>query len=78
MPGVKVTFNVKKGGGNFATKSSVDVTTDSDGRAMATLTLGPDAGVNNNLVEVNFTGNTGFPSAFIATGMAPSGRPDPH
>lgn len=71
LPGVKVTFSVKKGGGNFATKSSVVVTTDSDGRAMATLTLGPDAGVNNNLVEASFTGNTGFPSAFTATGMTP-------
>ncbi|KAF0188615.1 MAG: hypothetical protein FD165_2849, partial [Gammaproteobacteria bacterium] len=47
-----------------------------DGRVMASLTLGPDQGVNNNLVEINFTGNTGFPAVFTATGLTPGPAAD--
>lgn len=71
LPGVKVTFSVKNGSGNIAGKSTFVATTDSDGRAMANLTLGPNPGVNNNLVEVGFTGNLGYPAAFTATAMIP-------
>lgn len=71
LPGVKVTFTVKNGGGSFAGKSTFTTTTDSDGRAMAVLTLGPNAGVNNNLVEASFDGMTSYPAAFTASGMAP-------
>ena len=49
--GVPVTFTVTSGGG---TLSAASVTTDSNGRAESTLTLGPDAGTNT--VEVAVTG----------------------
>jgi glucodextranase-like protein len=71
LGGVPVTFTIKKGGGNFAGKNTLSTISDSDGRVMATLTLGPNPGINNNLVEANFVGNTGFPSTFSATGLAP-------
>jgi len=71
LSGVPVTFTVKKGGGSLAGKATVTTTSDSDGRVMATLTLGPNPGINNNLVEANFAGNTGFPASFSTTGLAP-------
>ena len=49
--GVPVTFTVTSGGGTLSTAS---VTTDSNGRAESTLTLGSDAGTNT--VEVAVTG----------------------
>ncbi len=67
IPNVPVTFTVKQGGGNINGQTSVTLNTDGDGRAQAILTLGPDAGINNNLVEASFPGNTGFPAAFTAT-----------
>lgn len=73
LAGVPVTFTVKKGGGNFGVvgKNTLVATSDSDGRVTATLTLGPDQGVSNNLVEASFPGNTGFPVAFTASGQTP-------
>lgn len=68
IPGVPVTFTMKQGGGNFNGQPSLTVNSDSDGRIQAVLTLGPDAGINNNLIEASFPGNTGFPAAFTATG----------
>ncbi len=68
IPGVPVTFTVKQGGGNINGQPSVTLNSDGDGRVEAVLTLGPDAGVNNNLLETTFPGNTGFPAAFTATG----------
>jgi Glucodextranase, domain B len=68
IPGVPVTFSVKQGGGNFAGQSSITVNSDGDGRIQAMLTLGPDQGVNNNLVEATFPENTAFPASFTATG----------
>ena len=68
IPGVPVTFTVKQGGGNINGQPSVTLNSDGDGRVEAALTLGPDAGVNNNLLEATFPGNTAFPAAFTATG----------
>ena len=67
IPGVPVTFSVKQGQGNINGQPSVVLNSDGDGRVEATLTLGPDAGVNNNLVEATFPGNTAFAAAFTAT-----------
>ena len=67
IPGVPVTFTVRQGAGNINGQTSVTMNTDGDGRVQAMLTLGPDPGVNNNLVEANFPGNTGFAAAFTAT-----------
>ena len=51
LPDVQVTFAVISGGGTLSVTS---VTTDSNGRAMSTLTLGPNPGTNS--VEVTVSG----------------------
>ena len=71
LPNVPVTFTVQKGGGSFKGQPATTVTTDSDGRAAATLTLGFQEGSSNNLVTASFPGNTGFPSSFTASGLGP-------
>jgi hypothetical protein len=71
LPGVPVTFTVMGGGGSFNGQSSFTTTTDSDGRAAATLTLGLQEGNANNLVAVNFPSNQGLPASFTASGRAP-------
>ena len=71
VPGVPVVFTVKQAGGNFAGASKTAVTSDSNGRAIAVLTLGLLEGINNNIVEANFSGNPGMPAAFAATAKAP-------
>ncbi|HEU4401486.1 MAG TPA: carboxypeptidase regulatory-like domain-containing protein, partial [Candidatus Polarisedimenticolia bacterium] len=68
--GVPVTFTVIEGGGSFNGASSFTVGTDSDGRAAATLTLGPLEGTDNNRVEATFPGNPGLPAVFTASGQA--------
>ena len=49
LPGVQVTFAVSSGGG---TLSATSVTTDSNGRAESTFTLGPNLGTNTVTVSV--------------------------
>ena len=49
LPGVQVTFSVTGGGG---TLSATSVTTNSNGRAESTLTLGPNLGINTVTVSV--------------------------
>jgi hypothetical protein len=71
LSGVPVTFMVKQGGGSFGGQPTFTVDSDSDGRVAAFLMLGPQEGNANNLVEANFTSNTGFPASFTATGRAP-------
>ena len=51
LPGVEVTFSVSSGDG---TLSATSATTDSNGRAESTLTLGPEPGTNT--VEATVTG----------------------
>jgi hypothetical protein len=76
LGGVPVTFNVLEGGGNFDGQPSVVVTTDSDGRAEATLTLGTQEGNANNFIQANFTGNQSFAASFSASGRAPGNPAD--
>jgi Glucodextranase, domain B len=71
LGGVPVTFRVKEGGGSFGGQPTFTVNTDSDGRAAATLTLGPEEGNANNLVAADFPSNQAFPSSFTASGRAP-------
>jgi Glucodextranase, domain B len=71
MGGVPVTFTVTQGGGNINGQSSVTMNTDSDGRALAVLTLGPADGISNNQVTATFPGNSGLPATFTATGLTP-------
>lgn len=69
--GVDVTYTVREGGGSFGGAPSITVTSDPDGRVAATLTLGLQEGNANNLIEVTFASNQGFPAAFTASGRAP-------
>ena len=69
LANVPVTFSVSQGGGNFNGLSTFTTNTDSDGRALGVLTLGPEEGFDNNVVAANFLGNLGFPAAFVASGM---------
>jgi Glucodextranase, domain B len=75
LPNVPVIFEVKSGNGSFAGSgagsSTLQTTSDSDGRVSVTLTLGPDQGVNNNVVEALLPGSSAFPAAFAATGLVP-------
>jgi hypothetical protein len=71
VPNVPVTFTVTQGGGNFAGQSTTVINTDSNGRAIAVLTTGLLDGINNNVAEATFTGNTGMPAAFSATARVP-------
>lgn len=68
LPGVPVTFRVVAGGGSFGGQETATVETDAYGRALSALTLGPDAGEDNNLVEATFAGNPGGPAVFAASG----------
>ena len=73
LRGIPVTFSVTGGGGGFGTPRSPTLqgVSDSDGRVAATLIMGPDAGGDNNVVEVSFGDNPGYSAAFAATGMVP-------
>lgn len=66
-----VTFTVLEGGGLFDGSDSITVNTSSDGQVSAYLTLGPDAGTNNNVVVATFPGMTGSPVNFLASGAIP-------
>ncbi len=71
LAGVPVTFAVVSGGGNIGGQGAVTVTSDSDGRASATLTLGFQEGTSNNLVTADFPNDTAFPATFAASGRGP-------
>lgn len=73
LANVPVTFAVRDGNGSFgnAGASILQTASDGDGRVAATLVLGPNPGVNNNVVELSFAGNPGYAAAFAATGMVP-------
>ena len=62
---VPVTFTGIQGGGNFGGQPNITLNTDSVARALAVLTLGPDEGFDDNVVEATFPGNPGFPATSI-------------
>lgn len=68
---VPIVFTVVEGNGSLESNTSKTVLTDSDGRALATLTLGLEEGVENNRVEARFAGISGVPVVFAASGMVP-------
>ncbi|MFB3079334.1 MAG: hypothetical protein ACE1Y4_15165, partial [Lysobacterales bacterium] len=76
--GWPVSFSVQAGGGNFGGQSSVVKSTDSEGKASATLTLGNTAGTPqipfNNVVQVSAENNgqalTNSPVTFRASAVA--------
>jgi hypothetical protein len=69
LPGVPVTFRLTEGGGSFDGGPAVTVDTDAYGRALVLLTLGPEEGIENNVVEADFPGNAGLPAVFRASGQ---------
>ena len=70
-----VTYSVITSNGNLNGEQSLQRFTGIDGIARAVLTLGPDPGLNNNVVTATFPGMTGLPATFIASGLTPS-NPD--
>jgi len=64
VSGVDVAFDVEEGGGELESASALVRATDTDGLVSAVLTLGPQEGINNNVVAatipVSGTGGTVF------------------
>ena len=75
IQGIDVTFSVIEGDGNLNGQIDLVRTTGSDGIARAVLTLGPEPGINNNVVSAVFGGLTGLPATFVSSGLAP-GNPE--
>lgn len=72
LPNVPVTFTVTSGGAALSNgMPSQVITSDSDGRVQAILTLGSQEGQNNNAVEATFPNNPGSAVAFTASGKQP-------
>ena len=76
LANVPVTFTVTAGDGKFGAQSSYTVNSDSDGRVAATLTLGPNGGTANNVVQATFPGNPAAPAIFTASGKVPGNPAD--
>ena len=76
LSGVDVTFAVERGGGNIDGQMSTVKTTGSDGIARAVLTLGPNPGINNNVVVASFEGLASRPATFTSSGLAASNPAD--
>jgi hypothetical protein len=72
VAGLPVVFQVEQGGGSLEGNPTVTRTTDSDGRAAVVLVLAQQEGMNNNVVSAAFTGLTGSPAFFTASGLTPS------
>jgi uncharacterized Zn-binding protein involved in type VI secretion len=70
LEGVAVTFTVVKGMGQFTNgQQAITVASDSNGRAIVSLTLDPAGGVANNVARATLgTGAGGAQVAFTATG----------
>ncbi|MEP7013181.1 MAG: DNRLRE domain-containing protein [Acidobacteriota bacterium] len=74
VPGVAVRFEVFNGGGRFASdQTAIQVTTDSDGRAIVPFRIDSAEGVANNVVEASIVELPSGPSTPIA-GFVASGR----
>ncbi|MFN3200297.1 MAG: Ig-like domain-containing protein [Bradymonadia bacterium] len=71
VSGVEVTFEVMQGDGQIVDSPRRVVTTDADGLAMATLTLG---GAGLHTVNARFEGLEGDPATFQATALVPGPR----
>jgi hypothetical protein len=76
VAGVPVTFTAVEGGGSFDTGAMKTVSSGPDGAARALLTLGPEAGVENNAVEAEFAGLQGPPALFLASARAAGAEAD--
>ncbi|RMF67218.1 MAG: T9SS C-terminal target domain-containing protein [Calditrichaeota bacterium] len=70
IAGHNVTFTVTGGGGNFGGQTQTTVTTNAQGIASATLTLGPTPGTTNT-VQASSGSLVGSPVTFTATSAVP-------
>lgn len=69
LPGIEVTFEVTAGGGKLQNGQTAFTTpTDSDGRASAHLTVGPEIGLDNHRVTATIVG-TGLYAGFTASAL---------
>src|SRR5579871_78097 len=68
VPGISVTFTVTAGGGKFSGQNSTIATTDRNGNASATLTLGTVAGASNNTATAATSGQSTL--TFTASSVA--------
>ncbi len=71
LANIPVTFEGEQGEGTFNGETSLTVNTDTDGRAVVVLTLGPEAGVEGNVVKATVADLSGLPVGFVATGFEP-------
>jgi len=76
VSGIPIEFKVIEGGGKFVESDAGTfvVNTDVAGRAAANLVLGPDAGIENNVVEARIVGVDTIPATFVASGVT-AGNP---
>lgn len=63
----QVTFTVVEGDGSMPGGQTFTAMTGPDGRAAATLRLGPQPALNGNRLRADFPGLTGLPAVFTAT-----------
>ncbi len=68
---VDVSFAVVQGNGSLDGQQSLVQVTGTDGIARAVLTLGPEPGINNNVVSASFQDLQGLPATFVASGLLP-------
>jgi hypothetical protein len=71
VAGVPVVFTVALGGGTLEGKTTVTKTTDTNGLAAVVLALAQEEGVGNNEVTATFSGLSGPPAIFTASGLTP-------
>ena len=72
VAGVPVVFSVQNGHGTVEGQTTATKVTDSDGHAAVVMVLDQQPGINNNSASASFTGLTGAPAVFTATGLSPS------
>ena len=72
LANARVSFEVRLGQGSFNGDNTRITSTDSDGRAVAVLTLGHEIGVERQVVAATVEGVTGIPVTFRATALEPS------
>ncbi len=69
ISGYLVSLRVVAGGGSIGGATELDLATNARGEVQATLTLGPVAGVDNNVVEVVAPNLEGSPLRFVASAL---------
>ncbi|HXG48644.1 MAG TPA: PKD domain-containing protein [Methylomirabilota bacterium] len=75
VAGAPIQFMVFQGGGTIDGATLVATNTDADGRASVVHTLGPDEGINNNVVIAVVPGLTNGAATFTASALTPR-RPE--